>query len=313
MGPVIGDKVPVSTPQDDKRKKGLAWQGVGLVRGWGVQYAKLEPVSWLWLRQTPVAIKDSSKSGVVRLALLSSVSRPKTEDLEGQPAGLTSIPLLILILFTESLDVCFAVRIEELLAALLPRVFEFGRCDVPVRPAFPGDSTQVLAEIFQSGPAEVPVAVVDLVDDETGLENNRVWNHGVVGWIGVLGDVEIFLDDPSRVGEERPVGADSTTIFIRLSNIVGANRDQPAISDLELPIEFHKAFRLPAVFGAEATAAQDEDHGMLSLQFGELPAFRGVVGKLIVGEDSPGNNGRSHKKPPTVGCESLRYVATLSS
>ena len=57
-----------------------------------------------------------------------------------------------LILFTESLDVCFAVRIEEFLAALLPRRFEFGRRDVPVRPAFLGDGTQVLAEIFQGGP-----------------------------------------------------------------------------------------------------------------------------------------------------------------
>jgi hypothetical protein len=38
-----------------------------------------------------------------------------------------AIPFLIL--FTESLD----VRIEKLLAALLPRCFEFGRRDVPVR------------------------------------------------------------------------------------------------------------------------------------------------------------------------------------
>jgi len=45
----------------------------------------------------------------------------------------------ILILFTESLDVCPAVRIEEFLVALLPRRFEFGRCDVPVRPALLGD------------------------------------------------------------------------------------------------------------------------------------------------------------------------------
>jgi len=35
---------------------------------------------------------------------------------------------------------------------------------------------------------------------------------------------------------------------------------------------------------------------MLSLQLGELPALRGVVGKLIVGEDSPWNNVRSHVK-----------------
>jgi hypothetical protein len=43
---------------------------------------------------------------------------------------------LTLILFTESLDVRLTVRIEEFLAALMPRGFEFGRCDVPVRPAF---------------------------------------------------------------------------------------------------------------------------------------------------------------------------------
>jgi hypothetical protein len=26
---------------------------------------------------------------------------------------------------------------------------------------------------------------------------------------------------------------------------------------------------------------------MLSLQFGELPAFRGVVGKIVIGEEKP--------------------------
>jgi hypothetical protein len=46
-----------------------------------------------------------------------------------------------LILFTERLDVRFAVRIEEFLTALLPRGFEFGSCDVPVRPAFLADGT----------------------------------------------------------------------------------------------------------------------------------------------------------------------------
>ncbi len=46
-----------------------------------------------------------------------------------------------LILFSESLSVRFAVRVEEILAALLPRRFEFGRCDVPVWPAFPGNGT----------------------------------------------------------------------------------------------------------------------------------------------------------------------------
>jgi hypothetical protein len=45
----------------------------------------------------------------------------------------------ILVLFTQGLGVRFAVGIEEFLSALLPRRFEFGRRDVPVRTAFLGD------------------------------------------------------------------------------------------------------------------------------------------------------------------------------
>jgi hypothetical protein len=97
--------------------------------------------------------------------------------------AINAIPLLIL--FTESLDVRFTIRIEEVLAALLPRRFEFGRCDVPVRPAFFGNGTQVLAEIFQSGPAEKPVAIVDLINDKTGLKDNYVRDHGIVDRISV--------------------------------------------------------------------------------------------------------------------------------
>jgi hypothetical protein len=177
---------------------------------------------------------------------------------------------------------------------LLPCRFEFWLCDVPVRPAFFENRTQVLAEIFQSGPAEEPVAVVDLVNDKTGLEENCVGDHGIVDRVRVFGDVEIFLHDTTpRVGEERPVGTDTAAIFVRLSDIVVANRDKPAIRNLELTMEFNKPFRLPAVLGAETSAAEDENPRMLSLQLGELPAFRRVVGKLIVAEDSPGTMSES--------------------
>src|SRR5271165_870385 len=63
-------------------------------------------------------------------------------------------------------------------------------------------------------------------------------------------------------------------------------------------MELNKPFSVPAVLGAETSAAEDENHWVLSLQFGELPTFRGVIGKLIVGEDCPGNNVRSHIQPP---------------
>src|SRR5262249_11794302 len=213
--------------------------------------------------------------------------------------------------FTESLNVGFAVGIEEFLAALLPGRFEFGRRDVPIRPAFLRYGAQVLAKIFQSRPAEEPVAVVDFINDKTGFEDDRVGDHGIVERIGVFGDVEIFLHDTARIREERRVGADSAAVFIRLSDIVGANGDKSAIGDLELTMESNEPFGLPAVLGAETSSAQHQNHGMLSLQFGELPAFCGVVGEFIVGEDSPWNNVRSHwntstgfrmKVPPDGEC-----------
>jgi hypothetical protein len=63
--------------------------------------------------------------------------------------------MALLILFTESLNVRFAVRIEGFLAALLPRRFKFGRCDVPVRPAFLEHRTQGLA--YEAGAEALPL------------------------------------------------------------------------------------------------------------------------------------------------------------
>src|SRR6202034_1240289 len=45
--------------------------------------------------------------------------------------------------------------------------------------------------------------------------------------------------------------------------------------------------------------------GVLSLQFGEFPVLRGVVGKFVVGEGSPWNNVRSHLNSSRVGCALL--------
>src|SRR5258705_4290721 len=78
-------------------------------------------------------------------------------------------------------------------------------------------------------------------------------------------------------------------------------------------MELNKQFSLPAVLWAETAAAEDEKHGISSLQFGEFSPFRGVVGKFIIGEDSPRNDVRSHRKSSTVGCalpSKVSYPAT---
>ena len=110
---------------------------------------------------------------------------------------LTRTPLLIL--FTESLGVSFAVRIEEFLAALLPSCSEVGRCDVPIRPAYLGYGAEVLTELLQGRPTEEPVAIVDFINNKAGLKDNHMRDHWIVEGIGIFGDIEIFLHDTSRV------------------------------------------------------------------------------------------------------------------
>jgi len=57
---------------------------------------------------------------------------------------------------------------------------------------------------------------------------------------------------------------------------------------------------------AEAAAAEDENHGMWALQIGELLAFRGVVGKLVVGKGGSWNNVSSHVNSSTVVRDDFR-------
>src|SRR5918997_5549055 len=100
------------------------------------------------------------------------------------------------------------VVVEARAVTRLPRLAEPRRLGVPVRTNLPGDGAQVTPEILGRRPAPVPVAVVDAVDDEPGLEHERVRHHRVVKGVGVLLDVEVLLDLAPGVGQEGPVRPD---------------------------------------------------------------------------------------------------------
>ena len=67
-------------------------------------------------------------------------------------------------------------------------------------------------------------------------------------------------------------------------------------------MELQQTFGLTAILWAEAAAAKDEHHRILSLQLGEFSMLRGVVAKLIVGENSSGHHVGSHLKSSMVWC-----------
>ncbi len=93
-----------------------------------------------------------------------------------------------------SVLVRFVVGIKQFFIPVLPRSFQVRICDIPIGSRFSENRTQVLAEIFDCGSAKEPVAVVDLVNDETRFKHDRVWDHRIVQRIRVFSDIEVSLN-----------------------------------------------------------------------------------------------------------------------
>src|SRR4029079_8989879 len=98
--------------------------------------------------------------------------------------------------------------VEESEVARVPGLAEPRFAEVPVRADLLTDRPEVLPEVDDGGPSPEPVTVVDAVDDQSGLQHDRVRNHWIVLGVRVLLDVEVLLDDAAGVGEEWPLGAD---------------------------------------------------------------------------------------------------------
>src|SRR4051794_32249777 len=90
----------------------------------------------------------------------------------------------------------------------VPALAQPWRGEVPVGAYLARHRAQVLTQVLEGGTPPEPVAVVDAVDDQAGLENERVGDHRVVLRVGVLLDVELLLRGAAGVRQEGPVGAE---------------------------------------------------------------------------------------------------------
>src|ERR1700729_1079501 len=93
-----------------------------------------------------------------------------------------------------------AVEVREV--ARVPGLAEPRGAQVPVRADLGGGGAQVTPQVVERRAAPEPVAGIDAGHDKTRLEHQRVRDHRVVLWVGVLGDVEFPLDGPAGIGQE---------------------------------------------------------------------------------------------------------------
>ena len=132
-----------------------------------------------------------------------------------------------------------------------------------------GDGPQAPAEVLDRRAPPEPVAAVDAVDDEPGLQHECVLDHRIVLGVGVLLDVEVLLDDPLRVGEEWPLGADRRAEFLERVMGVGRDRDDLRVGHRDLRVESGELQVLLVLLRAVVAAREREDQGIVALQLAE--------------------------------------------
>jgi hypothetical protein len=89
---------------------------------------------------------------------------------------------------------------------------------------------------------------------------------------------------------------DTAAIFVGFCDVVGADSDQPAITNFHFAKELEKALRLTTILRTIATATEDEYHRMLPLQLGKLSTLCSVVRKLVVRKDGTRDYVGSHRE-----------------
>jgi len=68
--------------------------------------------------------------------------------------------------------------------------------------------------------------------------------------VGVLLDVQVFLHDASRVGQERPLRAEARAVLVALHHRVGRDQRNARVAHLQFGVDVDQAAQLTAVLGA---------------------------------------------------------------
>ena len=176
------------------------------------------------------------------------------------------------------------------MVAGVPCFSEPRRIQVPVGTDLARHFAQIVPEVDDGWTTPEPVAVVDAVDDEAGLQDQRVRNHRIVLGICVLLNVEVFLNLSIRIGQEGPLGADRCAEFLKRVVIVGGDGDDLGVRHGDLWIEQGQFQMLLMFLGAIVAAGEGEDKWVIALQTAELAYRARVVGQFVIGKIASRDN-----------------------
>ena len=125
-------------------------------------------------------------------------------------------------------------------------------------------------------------------------------DHRIVLGVGVLLDVDVFLNLSLRVGEEGPLGSDGRTEFLKSMVIVGGDRGDLGIRHGNLRVERGELQMLLVLLRAVVAARERENQRVVALDFAEFALCARVIWQFVVGENSSGYDIRPNDLTPPV-------------
>src|SRR5271154_1494188 len=97
---------------------------------------------------------------------------------------------------------------------------------------------------------------------------------------------------------------DPRAVFIRLNDVVGADRHQPAVTDFHFAVQLHQPLGLAPILRAKPSPTEHHDHGIRSLHFGKFAACAPRIPWPEIGKTRP----TPKIPPPTTISALIRFI-----
>ena len=112
--------------------------------------------------------------------------------------------------------------------------------------------------------------------------------------VGVLGDVQVLLDGPAGIGQERPLGADRCAELFQDVMVVGGDSGDLGVGHRDLRVAGRQLEVLLVLFRAVVAARQGEDQRIAALKLAQRTHGAGVVRESVIREGAARSDVRTH-------------------